>query len=106
MKRSRNGGGSPAEADGQLGFTLIELLVVMAILAILASLLLPVLGRAKGKAQGIACLNNLRQLALAWKMYPDDNDGRLVPNVAFNGTERTRPDSRTPDIGVFGNVRF
>ena len=74
-------------------FTLIELLVVMAILAILASLLLPVLGRAKGKAQGIACLNNLRQLALAWKMYPDDNDGRLVPNVAFNGTERTRPDS-------------
>jgi prepilin-type N-terminal cleavage/methylation domain-containing protein/prepilin-type processing-associated H-X9-DG protein len=66
-------------------FTLIELLVVVAIIAILAALLLPVLARAQGKAQGVYCLGNTRQLELAWLMYADDSNGRLPYNVGGVG---------------------
>src|ERR1700690_1464717 len=65
-------------------FTLIELLVVIAIIAILAAMLLPTLGRAKETARRISCLNNLRQLSLAARLYVDDNQGAYPPRSQTN----------------------
>src|SRR5438046_8833657 len=60
------------------GFTLVELLVVVAIIIILAAMLLPALSKAKFKAMGISCMSRHKQLALAWKMYNDDSNDKLL----------------------------
>ncbi len=76
------------------GFTLIELLVVIAIIAILAALLLPALSKAKQRAQAIACMSQLKQLTMAWLMYANDSDGKLVPNGNQDTTPPTPTDPR------------
>src|SRR5262245_9051980 len=73
------------------GFTLIELLVVIAIIAILAAMLLPSLAKAKQKALGIQCMNNHRQLALAWRMYAEDSNDVLV-YASTSGRGNNPPD--------------
>ncbi len=71
-------------------FTLIELLVVIAMIAILAALLLPALGKARERTRGIQCLGNTRQLAMAWQLYADDHAGRLAYNLGqTSGGPRT-----------------
>ena len=64
------------------GFTLIELLVVIAIIAILMAILMPALNRVREQGKRAVCLSNLKQLALAWIMYADENNGKLVNGAA------------------------
>jgi prepilin-type N-terminal cleavage/methylation domain-containing protein/prepilin-type processing-associated H-X9-DG protein len=107
MINLNNGGNRDARLKTR-GFTLIELLVVIAIIAILAALLLPALSQAKRKAQGISCLNNLKQLTLTAVVYAGDFQDAIVPNGTTGdpcwvlGDVRTLPGATNTDFLVQG----
>src|SRR5438552_3058063 len=86
---------SLAQSEQRRGFTLLELLAVMFTVAALAAMLLPVLTKAKIKAQRTNCLSNLRQLGLAWVFYYSDNNGRLVESYPVNN----------PNAWILGDMR-
>ncbi len=88
-------------------FTLIELLAVIAIIGILAALLMPALGKTKGKAQSTACLSNLKQLQTGWLMYAHANNDALPPNNSEKrGFIHTAVSNAWGNSWVWGNARY
>src|SRR5438067_13897072 len=116
--RSTNSLGAPSTARpavrrrhaASFAFTLVEILVVIAIIAILAALLLPALGRAKANGQRVSCLSHLKQLAAASQMYMADNEGRLVDNSPKGSPPAQRTNAWVlGDMGIaqeIGNQQF
>jgi prepilin-type N-terminal cleavage/methylation domain-containing protein/prepilin-type processing-associated H-X9-DG protein len=112
-RRSRNGraDGEPARASSRgrdgldAAFTLIELLVVIAIIAILMAVLMPALNRAREQGRRAVCLNHLKTLTLAWIMYADQNDDRIVNGEAYWGPTAA-PSAPVPSSGPHQGERY
>ena len=89
------------------GFTLIELLVVMAIIAVLAGMLLPALGRARGRARQVHCLSNMRQIGVAMKMYADEHAARLPgPGHGLDAEKESWIESLGPYVARVAPLRI
>ena len=102
MNTTRTTQTSLASRGVATGFTLIELLVVIAIIALLAAMLLPALAKAKQKACGVSCLNNTKQLGLAWILYADEHSGVLVANRGKSETQG----GANPDNWIYGVMGY
>jgi prepilin-type N-terminal cleavage/methylation domain-containing protein/prepilin-type processing-associated H-X9-DG protein len=89
MKSTRLNSTAVRPSRRDVAFTLIELLIVIAIIAILAAFLLPVLSKSREHARRTKCLSNERQLILTWRLYTEDNSECLVPNGYVEGTRST-----------------
>jgi len=83
-------------AGGSCGFTLIELLVVISIIAVLMSILMPVIGKAKSSAKAVVCMHQLHQWGLIWKLYTEDNRGFFIDSPYW--FEELRPYYKNPKI--------
>ena len=91
------------KTQGRSAFTLIELLVVIAVIAVLMAILMPALQRAREQGKRAVCLSNVKQFALAWVMYADENDQKIVNACTVPGTEGHAGQDKEPCWLYFNN---
>ena len=91
-------------STGEEGFTLVELLVVISIIALLMSILMPALSRAKEQAKGVICKSRLKDIGLAFSLYGGDYEGAVPPTFAMNSAEQERENNDKVNMHWFSRI--